>query len=79
MSSAKRDRPKFYLRGKLHIPASPDFSRKVQEILDRARRLIELEAKGFQYKRVWVKPTTVKAHRRSGYHVYRPTRGKKGG
>lgn len=50
------------------------FKAKIQELLARAQRLADKEARGFHYEKVWVKPTWVKRHHRTGYHAMRPVK-----
>ncbi len=52
------------------------FRDKITELLERAKRLQTLEAKGYRYEKVWIKATTVKAHRRRGYHAMMPRKRK---
>lgn len=55
---------------------SKAFNDRIQELLDQAARLWEMEANGYRYERVRVKPTTVKQHKRSGYWAMRPMKRK---
>ena len=55
---------------------SREFKARITELLQKARRLAEMEAKGYQYRPVRVKATHVKAHRRRAYTVMRPVKRK---
>lgn len=55
---------------------SKAFNSRIQELLDLAARLWTMEANGYRYEKVRVKPTTVKQHKRSGYWTMRPMKRK---
>jgi hypothetical protein len=52
------------------------FGERIQELLDRAQRLKEMEAQGYRYAKVRVKEARVKAHTRRAYWSMRPVKRK---
>lgn len=55
------------------LDASKDkaFRDRIAELLQQISNLAKKEAAGFKYKRFWVEPTKVRAHKRKGYYVRR--------
>ena len=50
------------------------FALKIAELQAAIERLQKKEAEGWTYQKFYIKPTTVKAHRRRGYEVLRPVK-----
>lgn len=58
------------------MPRQNVFAIRIRELEDAIERLRKREREGWYYKRVRVKATTVKAHRRKSYWVMRLMRRK---
>ena len=50
------------------------FDRRIRELEEVIARLRKREREGWRYKKTWVKPTTVKKHRRAGYYAMLPVK-----
>lgn len=48
------------------------FEEKIKELQQQLERLRERQRTGWRYRKTWIKPTTVKKHRRSGYYAMLP-------
>ncbi len=49
-----------------------EFSKRIEELLARANRLLTRERDGWHYKRSYIAPHKVKAHTRNGYYKMVP-------
>lgn len=50
------------------------FNRKIKELQKQIERLVERQRTGWRYQKTWIKPTTVRKHRRSGYYAMLPVK-----
>lgn len=53
-----------------------EFKRRIKELLAKAQRLMDMEVRGFEYRRVRVEKTRVKAHTRRAHWAMRPMKRK---